>query len=373
MKFKNIRKPNILILFLMVITYLSSCSPLIPNKPYTSLENENLFFEMSSDNLITMDNLTEETASLDDFRKLVRKYRIAPPISVFEEYYDIIGPSAMLTVLEENKFCHDESHNLGRLIFNRTQDLGKSMAICGQRCTTGCFHGVLMGLFKQNDDHLKIDSINSSYLLKNLCDTPKIAQNIAKGNCFHAIGHALLFLTDYNITKGLEYCKLLDEKAAVYYCTTGIFMEYDIASSVYPTKNESLLYPCDTILDLPAACYRYKVRRLIRHSTNPNEIAKFCINLDKNRRLGCFHGLGFAYYKSIYNVPKSIINVCMHGNLDDQKMCIDGAIELVAMFNATVANEACKFLNTSIRDYCFQEAKYRTFNMKKPLDLYYLS
>jgi hypothetical protein len=147
-------------------------------------------------------------------------------------------------------------------------------------------------------------------------------------------------------------------------------MEYDITTKGFTTQKNSLLYPCDINLEFPASCYRYKVRRLISQSTNPKDIANFCMSLEKNQRLGCFHGLGFAYYSAVYNEPKLIIKICMHGDLNDQKMCIDGAIELVAIFNFSVANEACKFVNTNLKAYCFQEAQYLTFNMEKPLELY---
>lgn len=286
----------------------------------------------------------------------------------------------MLDILDENTFCHSEAHNLGRVIFRHLNDLPKSLVLCGYRCTMGCMHGVFMQLFQNYEhadnlsknifgEHAAIRIGSLSEIVPNFCNKSEVKKFIYLGNCYHALGHALLFASDYNISKGLEYCRLLDGQAPIYYCAAGVYMEYNLMPEV-AGQNKFEIYPCNTN-QFPAACYRYKVLRLFKDGKNLREIKNFCLGLEMPQKLGCFHGIGYAYQYYISSHPESIKKICSGGNLEDEKMCIDGAIQLVAIYNKNASINACNYVEEKLYKYCLQEADYSTFNINKPLDLYY--
>ena len=60
----------------------------------------------------------------------------------------VLGADGLLDALETRSgFCHWEGHDLGKEILGKTQDVGAALAVCGDRCTVGCTHGVLMAAF----------------------------------------------------------------------------------------------------------------------------------------------------------------------------------------------------------------------------------
>jgi len=64
--------------------------------------------------------------------------------ALYDEYLDVIGANGILDGIEHVwPRCHEEAHDAGRVIFARVRDLGSSLRICADRCTTGCMHGVL--------------------------------------------------------------------------------------------------------------------------------------------------------------------------------------------------------------------------------------
>ena len=166
----------------------------------------------------------DERTEIGKFRKAIANFTITVPESIYLEYYNKIGPIAMLNVIEENKYCHSIGHSLGRVIYNKTQNLGISMEICKNRCSSGCFHGVLMGLLTEivpsemisqnslDSEHIVLQNQNASKFFENFCSKSEISKFIKIGNCYHAIGHGVLFASNYNLTRALEYCRSMDEK-----------------------------------------------------------------------------------------------------------------------------------------------------------------
>ncbi len=377
----------IIFIFIVVLLFIIKREEINPS-PFDANYNIGKLFSLEiASEMGSGYNLKEKKESLPSsvaigyFKKEVKKYHFIIPIEVFEQYYDKIGPDAMVDILDENKFCHSEAHNLGRVIFKHLGDLPKSLVLCGHSCTLGCMHGVFMQLFQNYghadnlskniySDHVNIEVENLSELISNFCDKSAVKKFIYLGNCYHALGHTLLFISDYNISKGLNYCRLLNGQAPIYYCATGVYMEYSIVSydEVHQYKFE--VYPCNTT-QFPAACYRYKIIKLLKAGKNLKEVKNFCLELERPQRLGCFHGIGYAYQYYISNNPKSIKKICSSDNIEDEKVCIDGAIQLIAIYDKNVSISACNYVEEKLIDYCLQEVKYSTFNLNKPLGLYY--
>ncbi len=309
-----------------------------------------------------------------EFRRISNEYPYETPIQIFRDYYDKIGPDTMLDAIEEDKFCHSKGHNLGRVIFEKTMDIAKSTLICKGRCSTGCFHGVLMGFFNQSIsneyEHVELEGIRDKVV--HVCDIKKVKNQIGKGGCIHGLGHALLFLADYNISKSIEYCNLYNDTGPIYYCATGVFMERDISFGKLD-KGQPNLYPCNMYNEFPAACYRYKLRREYpAGKTDFKKVAKICLELNNsNQRRGCFHGLGFGFSKPIFDNISKLPEICSYGDHIDQRMCIEGAIGMINVYDREVAVNACSSLGNDFKGICEAAIDISNFGMGRDFSLYY--
>ena len=223
------------------------------------------------------------------------------PIDFFRKNYDTYGPAVMLSVLNDIPFCHAQAHNLGRVIYEHTKDLPAATALCQSTCTAGCVHGVLMGLFASTsgwsdkersvDDHATMKDLTQEFRkeVAGMCERSEITRYTGIGNCYHAVGHALTTLADYDIPSALDMCTLFSAKGpgAVYYCATGVYMERDIGLGASDAK-KSEVYPC-TDNSYPAACFRYKLRRVFKLPRDYEKVIQLCAGLSGAQKSGCFH------------------------------------------------------------------------------------
>lgn len=296
---------------------------------------------------------------------------------VVEEYIDKLGPAKILDVLEkEYPICHSQSHDLGKVIFEVSGDISIAIETCRNRCTDGCYHGVLMEAFedfvsKENylDNHIVLSDLKDK--VDAICNDPATATFIRQGNCAHGVGHALMYLANYNIKESLGYCGLFKSKPLEYYCSNGAFMEYDIVYGKSDLNTKSLHYPCDTFTDFPAGCYRYKMQRLVRILGGTSAAAEECMQLDGFVRLGCFHGFGLAHIVEINENPSRILSVCKFGTSDDKKICIEGAVEKLSDHQEVQAQKACAFLEDSLKEFCQTAAQRKYHSVEKSFALYF--
>ncbi|MBI2584072.1 MAG: hypothetical protein HYW25_05365 [Candidatus Aenigmarchaeota archaeon] len=301
-------------------------------------------------------------------------------MELYEKYVDIIGANGILDVLEENS-CHSEAHDLGKIIFSRSGDLEESITICGDRCTSACLHGVLMEMLEGNitqhpgdpEGHARLSDIEKE--INSICNKEEITSVHSEGTCIHGLGHAIMHLSGYDINESLRVCDTLEEKPQSYYCATGAFMEYHIVYGERDLQNEGLRYPCDAFKQYPAACYRYKMQysmpKMLAEGMSVEDISGECMKLEKLERLGCFHGIGFFFLPHIEESPARISEICIFGNSDDRRMCIEGAVEKLADYNQEKAFEACSHLDGADREICTEAASGKMYRMDKDFSLYF--
>jgi hypothetical protein len=329
----------------------------------------------SSSALLFVEPKTVERERNDFINKLVRTG--ANTRLLYEAYIDIIGVNGILDGIEKlSPHCHTEGHDLGKVVFSRTRDIGRSLLICTNRCHSGCMHGVVMEAFSSagKPHHGHLDLVALQPRMKDLCsaNTAMTAWH-SLGNCAHGVGHALTFLAAYDIREAVKACAGFDNPAKEYYCATGAYMEYVHERHQEDEKSKSLLYPCD-VLDYPAACARYKMRlvadRFYSRDLTLEDLVQECTKLTGKFRLGCFHGLGNAHQQAIAEGLDSISEVCVHGTADDQRMCIEGAVESMARYDETRALQVCEELSGENKKTCLRATKHKMYNMQKDFTLY---
>src|SRR5262245_53927149 len=228
---------------------------------------------------------------------------------LFEKYLDTLGPDGILDVLEAtHPLCHAQAHELGRAIVARVRDLGAALGACKDRCTSGCMHGALMEAFggptaigtdaaavhhahhaghhrpgtghhpgAANPPAVTVADVEAKIV--SLCsESGQMAKLYERGNCAHAMGHALMAVTGRDVERSVTGCVAFGEPGMAYYCATGVFMEYFEAPERAVIVADDLHAPCDTYTRFPAACYRYTARRMLAaFDGNVGRVAAECV------------------------------------------------------------------------------------------------
>ncbi len=296
------------------------------------------------------------SSSASEFRSLVKKYeeRLPQeiPIDVVEDYYERIGPEVMLNILDENPFCHEQGHTLGRVIFERTGDFEKAMDICGLHCGQGCFHGIITAMLNnQTDDIHKITSENSSdfkNFVLDFCSIAESSNQVSRGTCYHGLGHAFMILANDNLSAAIEACTSFSEFWDGFYCAGGVYMQYymDFGSDGQP-------YPC-LESPYPAACFRYKFTYTHRSPLLLTKQMQTCMNLTRSYQLACLYGVGHGYENFVRSGAIDIHDLCA-GDKEQVQMCLDGVIISVSFYDKQKAISLCAEVDEDYREYCMND------------------
>lgn len=293
--------------------------------------------------------------------------------TTYETALSTIGTSTTMAILEKRPFCHSEEHDLGRVIYDRSKNLHDALLVCGNSCNYGCYHGVISeALTRTTGTSTEGRHFTSEDLKKHvdfICDEN---YGYRTGNCAHALGHAFVNLSNYKIPESLQNCKAFIDRRFEYYCASGVFMEYGLKYG-NSERGADLLKPCDEFPDeYGAACFRYKPWYLLFQLGSFDLTLKECEKLAGRSRIGCFHGLGLAYAVDIAKNPSLLAKVCASSNDDEKRVCIEGAVELIATEDENEAHRACNTLAGSWRNFCVVTAKNGIYTLDKPtLALYF--
>lgn len=388
MKYK---KMKILFTVLFVSLFFSSCTKKVQDNCAelpTDAQNE----MYSQEQLDFKKWVNIDSALQQEFKNQYNDTRTKRPL--YEKYYDIIGPVAMLEFLEEKyTLCHSQAHDVGKVTYSRIKDINKSLAVCGNRCTNACMHGVVTEAFGSKS----IEEIIS--LSKTFCESEQMNKLHKKGNCMHGLGHAFMIVSGHDIRKSIDACDTFTDKSFSYYCATGVFMEYrdnlrnkrqklpvstnqknehshhhhhSHESEMNMNEDITDFYPCDKYNRYPAACYRYMFP-LIRSKLkiDRTELINKCMNLPDIERRGCFHGLGLMYIVSVSRKPSNITKLCNQGDYEDKVMCVEGVIEKLSDMKESSALEACNHLDGKLSEVCMGAATEKMYRLNKPtMNLY---
>ncbi|TSC81669.1 MAG: hypothetical protein G01um101420_915 [Parcubacteria group bacterium Gr01-1014_20] len=302
--------------------------------------------------------------------------------AVFEKSFDKLGAEKIMKILEgEYPLCHDQAHDLGRVVFGRTRDIAESIQICKDGCTGACFHGVLMEAFssdkrqetsdKENGDgHVWLDDIKEK--AAELCDSSQVLDFHSKGKCVHGVGHAFSYLSGYKIPEALQACRVFGDKRFEFYCAGGVFMEYEGARGDRDLASESLHYPCDKYGgEYPAACYPHKVPYILKELGSKESLILECLKLDGFSKTACFNGLGYQYNLGVDKNPRLIAQLCNDGSLNDQRACLYGAVIKIAEINPGRRAEICGFLEGEKREFCEDTFREGPYSLERDFSLFF--
>jgi hypothetical protein len=302
--------------------------------------------------------------------------------TLYEQFLPRIGANGLREGIKSvYPTCHDEAHDLGKLIFSKLRDVGASLESCADACASGCMHGVLMQFFTDGDSTDGSPHSHSAQLtaadvagrIPTFCESAALTRMYRPGDCAHGVGHAVMFLSRYDISAAIDLCDRFPTYALRYYCATGAYMEYRLVRSAADYPVHGGLYPCDAT-PYPAACFRYVMTNTVQwHYAKGGTLQTLqqqCAGLKGKYRLGCFHGIGNALVGRISRGRMTVAQLCGFGSRQDQTVCVEGAMERLGKFTPALAAERCEALTDWRRGVCQAAASRKMYDMSKSFAMY---
>lgn len=270
------------------------------------------------------------------------------------------GPGAALTKLEElsnssNNIlanCHSIGHEIGRAAYKKYFNVDTALEYATELCGSAYIHGVIEERTARSKDIFTE--------IKKMCQPNS-------GNCFHAVGHGLMYYTGNDIPKAVQICDTLFTNAQKSFCSEGIFMEHfntDISVHLDKYLSETnVFYPCsDQKLLYKGACYFYAPDYYLHlHRDDYIGILTLCNSVEQGFVLTCINGIGSRTMKRNIKDPKFVESICMHAKPDQAKYCIDGMTSyyLVHFYSLEKGKELCNMLEDSNKPQCFLSVENR--------------
>jgi len=271
--------------------------------------------------------------------------------------------------------CHTVAHDLGKVIYAKLRDIGASLRVCSNRCYSGCMHGVMMEVIalqkEGKDEHINFEALEP--VMKELCFENEEMKVYGPGECAHGIGHAIMFLSSYDIETTLETCNKFQDQHMKYFCADGAYMEYVGARDQGDAITKSLFYPCDQF-KYPAPCMRSKmgnvVIRFYLSNKGISDIMNECEKLEGKYRVACFHGLGNSHSKIIALNKLNINQICSSEIKKEKIACIEGALHFMGKYYADKVERVCEDVDEDMKELCLLAGTQKLYSFEKDISLY---
>jgi hypothetical protein len=269
-------------------------------------------------------------------------------------------PRFALTVLREKagsneaiaRSCHDLVHEIGHEAYEKYSDFGKAMQYQDDMCNSGYLHGIIESHFKNSQDILAT--------LNTVCQAYN-AESFLGWECYHGVGHGLMYFTENDLPKSLSLCDTYSNHAAQKACINGVFMEnFNVDQKLHVSKfvkADEPFYPCTEEKTAYKDCYLYApTYYLSLHKNKYTDAITICKTAEKEYQLICISGVGSQAIKEHINNPALVESVCMQGSSEETSACIAGMVGLYINHFGGVkeAKELCPKLEKSNQTTCEQ-------------------
>ena len=220
--------------------------------------------------------------------------------------------------------CHILAHEIGREAFKKYQDFGTVIRYQNEICNSGYLHGVIESYFLRREN--LFDSLGT------VCsDYPE--GKFLSWQCYHGIGHGLMYYTTNDLPKSLAMCGNLPSKFGNLSCANGVFMEnFNTDQKLHPSKylkDNDLFYPCEEQHERHKGdCYLYAPTYFL--SVYPGQYSQalvWCQDAEGPYGISCAEGVGMQVMKENINNPKFAEAVCAEWKLS-VSYCLSGMVGL---------------------------------------------
>jgi len=223
----------------------------------------------------------------------------------FMEKFNLVKVLALLKSNEQQpevfSRCHEVTHYLGRLEYQKTKSVPQVFSECDSTCHGGCYHGVIEEYFKESGDGtIGLSDVDISNKIRTVCGKQETyAAPRIYSECVHGIGHAMMYINNQEVPQSLNFCDSLSTQSDRETCYGGVFMENSSSSTNldHPTqylKADDPLYPCDVLESrYLKICYEYQSSYFAELSTwDWNKTAQLCLRVPADYQAGCFNIIG---------------------------------------------------------------------------------
>ncbi|MBP9757721.1 MAG: hypothetical protein KBD06_03920 [Candidatus Pacebacteria bacterium] len=305
------------------------------------------------------------TPTIADFQSEYSAGEFAERVVVAGRYLDSFSTQELNSAIEDQNaegFCHSQAHALGRAVYKRYSNFSEAILQCGNSCTFGCFHGVLMEMFSTESDTLGgvIEEESPQQYLshvesiaKDLCTRPDVQTAVKARHCYHGLGHVFEHLSADDLGAGLKACEIFENEYAATQCRSGVFMEYLLSSS-----SESILYtkgeePCDAYPDFADKCYRFKAYGWIYAWGGIAPALAGCDAFGKNALLCIKNTAEATSTPLLLSSNEGIEKICGTLRGEKRSACIGGALtKIIDVNDGDDSERVCDEVASSYRDRC---------------------
>lgn len=259
--------------------------------------------------------------------------------------------------------CHEVTHYLSRLEYEKQGSIAKVYGQCDSTCHGGCYHGVLEAYLKEKTQETRFN-LNSEFA--KVCGSPKNYQKPIKFNeCLHGMGHAAMFVTEMELKESLKLCDTISNQEHKERCYTGVFMENSSSStsfdhaSIYIKKDDPF-YPCNSLDEkYQSLCWQYQSSYFsIISKQDWKKVAKLCLQIPEKYQDRCFRTIGtnqVGFTPSLEIMKKdcdlmpseNFKNICVAGVVSSLSYRFVGDMQKMIDF--------CSFSDPQNRESCFKQ------------------
>jgi len=231
---------------------------------------------------------------------------------------------------QDYRYCHVLGHKLSAQEVAKDPSKWKDVLTrCPTTmCNNGCLHGGMMERF--NSESLTDEQISQILPdLKTICEPRGDWKpvEVERSMCYHAVGHLNMFITNADIRKSTELCRVEgmkeDGRDYLQTCTQGVYMQV-----FQPLEPEDFA--------------------LVKDLTPTRQtLAKFCDVYDEFNRGACYRESWPLFSEEILT-PKGAIEFCSYSKDPiENKRCYSGLMSIITVRLAVVLDDVGK-----IHDYC---------------------
>jgi len=284
-------------------------------------------------------------------------------------------------------YCHVLGHKIGAKELDRNpgnwRDLISRCPI--GYCNNGCIHGILQERFKAESlTDAELDKIKPD-LTQALCQ-PRLNWNptvFEKSECYHALGHLSMYLTNGDINRSLSLCdefvSLERHKPYALNCYDGSFMilyqplepeDHALSRGKTPRKDQVITY-CSQFKDSKKdSCLTESWPLMVTDLYNPLFLESFCAQKNINDYNRCYSVLLSAITTIHFKFDASKIkNYCNQLAPQQNSKCLEAAalkFVVTSYKNIPTAVDLCNFSEKTTTDSsCYKTIGFYIFSSFK--------
>jgi len=258
--------------------------------------------------------------------------------------------------------CHPLLHHLGHAAYKKYKDFDTTISYQDYLCNSGYTHGSIEAHFAASKDIAKT--------LKTTCTSSK-KLTFEQWQCFHGIGHGVMYYTNKDVQESIKLCESLPENAKKS-CINGLFMErFIIISHTGAADTHAEHIDASICEEQPDTykpdCYVYAPTAFL--SLHPNDYMgafEQCTSVETDYITTCIYGVGGQIMKENILDPSVAKETCRNAPQASASACIEGAVGILINHYADTApvKGLCSTLFSDYQSTCERkisawEASYR--------------